>query len=77
MPHVDIKCFSGRSDEQKRLCAEKVTQVIAETLGGRESSVSVTIKDVDEADWKEHVWDTQIVPDEAYMYKEPAYRCDK
>ena len=24
MPHVEIYCFSGRTDEQKTLCAEKV-----------------------------------------------------
>ncbi len=53
MPHVDIKCFSGRSDAQKTKCAGLVTRVIAETLGCKESSVSVAIKDVEEADWKE------------------------
>lgn len=77
MPHVDIKCFSGRSDAQKTKCAELVTRVIAETLGCKESSVSVAIKDVEEADWKEFVWDAQIVPDEAYLYKKPGYRCDE
>lgn len=27
MPHVEIKCFSGRTDEQKRKCAEKVAEI--------------------------------------------------
>ena len=76
MPHVEIKCFSGRTDEQKKLCAEKVTKAIAETLICKESSISVAIKDVDEQDWKEKVWDTQIVPDQKYLYKEPGYRCE-
>lgn len=26
MPHVEIKCFSGRTEEQKRRCAEKVAE---------------------------------------------------
>ena len=48
MPHAEIKCFSGRTDEQKKLCAQKVSEVIAETLGCKTSSVSVAIKDVAE-----------------------------
>ena len=76
MPHVEIKCFSGRTDEQKRLCAERVTKVIAESLICKESSISVAIKDVEEQDWKEKVWDKQIVPDKKYLFKEPGYRCE-
>ncbi len=32
MPHVDIKCFSGRTEEQKRKCANQIAEVIANTL---------------------------------------------
>ena len=73
MPHVEIKCFSGRTEEQKRLCAERVAESIAETLGCNVSSVSIAIKDVSEEDWKEKVWDTNIVPDANYLYKKPGY----
>ena len=43
MPHIEIKCFPGRSDEQKTLCAEKVAQAAAEAMGRDLSSVSVGI----------------------------------
>ena len=76
MPHVDIKCFAGRSDEQKKECAEKIAEVIAETLGCKITSVSVAIKDVPEEKWKAEVWDKQIAPDEPYLYKKPGYTCD-
>ena len=46
MPHVEIKCFSGRTEEQKKECAERVAEVIAETLGCKTSSVSIAIKDI-------------------------------
>lgn len=46
MSHVEIKCFPGRTKNQKKLCAEKISEVIAETLGCKTSSVSVAIKDV-------------------------------
>lgn len=76
MPHVEIKCFLGRTEEQKRRCAEKVADDIAAILGCEISSVSVAIKDVDEKDWKEEVWDKNIIADKDYLYKKPEYTYD-
>lgn len=76
MPHVEIKCYPGRSDEQKTMCAEKVAEVIADTLGCKTSSVSVTIKDVPENEWKEKVWDACITKDQENLYKKPGYTCE-
>jgi 4-oxalocrotonate tautomerase len=76
MPHIEIKCFSGRSEEQKKLCAEKVAQAAADALGCKLSSVSVAVIDVQQQDWKKDVWDKQIVPCEEFMYKKPEYKCD-
>ena len=75
MPHIEIKCFPGRSEEKKQLCAEKVAQAAAESLGCKLSSVSVAIKEVEQADWKAQVWDKQIVPDAECLYKKPEYTC--
>lgn len=75
MPHVEISCFPGRTDEQKNLCAEKIAEVVADTLGCKISSVSVAIKDVLEDDWKENVWNAKIIPDDLYLYKKPGYTC--
>lgn len=75
MPHVDIKCFSGRTEQQKMECAEKIAEIISSTLGCKISSVSVAIKDIEKEDWKTEVWDKQIVPDEKYLFKKPEYEC--
>lgn len=76
MPHVEIKCFPGRTEEQKKLCAEKIAEDIAETLGCKLSSVSISIKDIPQEEWKEKVWDASIVPDTDYLYKTPGYTCE-
>ncbi len=76
MPHVEIKCFAGRTDEQKRQCAEKVAEAVAESLGCKLTSVSVAIKDCAPEEWKTEVWDKNIVPDEPYLYKKPGYTCE-
>lgn len=77
MPHVDIKCFAGRTDEQKRECADRIAEVIAKTLGCETKSVSVAIKDVEQSAWKKEVWDKHIIPDEKYIYKKPGYTYDE
>ena len=77
MPHVDIKCFPGRTEDQKRECAAEIAEVIAKTLGCKTTSVSVTIKEVDQSEWKSEVWDKHIVPDEQYMYMKPGYSCEE
>ena len=76
MPHIEIQCFPGRTDEQKTLCADKIAEAVAETLGCNTSSISVAIKEVPQAQWKSRVWDRCIVPDEEFLYKKPGYSCD-
>ena len=75
MPHVEIKCYPGRSEETKARCAEEVARAISETLGCDASSVSVAIKEIEKEDWKEKVWDTQIDPERFSLYKKPGYTC--
>lgn len=76
MPHVEIKCYPGRSDSQKKECAEKIAEVLAETLGCKTSSVSVSINDVSPEEWKEKVWDAYIKPEMDSLQKKPGYSCD-
>lgn len=76
MPHIEIKCYTGKTEEQKKACAEKVTAAIMETLGCTEAGVSIAIKDVDKENWKEEVWDKEIVADDEYLYKKPGYTCE-
>ena len=49
---------------------------IAEILGCRLSSVSVAIEEVSEDEWKEKVWDAQILPEMDALYKKPGYVCE-
>lgn len=76
MPHVEIKCYPGRSEEQKKNCAEAVTKAISETMGCDASSVSIAIKEIEKDDWKVKVWDKEIAPEMNGLYKKPGYTCD-
>lgn len=76
MPHINIKCYPGRTEEQKKECAEKIAKAVSEALGCKMSSISVAINDVKQEEWKEKVWDTEIAPDMEKLYKKPGYTCD-
>lgn len=76
MPHIDIKCYPGRTEEQKKRLAERIAEDVAEIFGTKLSSVSVAIEDVQQEDWKEQVWDREIAPKRGRLYKEPGYDYD-
>ncbi len=73
MPHIEIKCYPGRTKEQKKALAEKITEDVVNIFKTEESSVTVAIYDVSQEEWKEQVWDKQIGPNLGNLYKEPGY----
>lgn len=46
MPFVQIDLLEGRTPDQKRLLAEKVTQAIVESTGATPESISIIIRDM-------------------------------
>ena len=46
-------------------------------VGCETKSVSVAIKDVEQSEWKDEVWDRHIIPDEQFLYKKPGYSYDE
>ncbi len=73
MPHVIIKLFSGRSDQQKARLAEEVCNAVTGALGCDEKSVSVGIEDVGSAEWTEKVYRPDILGKKDKIYKQPGY----
>lgn len=47
MPHVEITLVRGRSVEQKRKAAEKITQIVAEELNARREDTTVAFLEVE------------------------------
>ena len=76
MPHVEIKCYPGRTEEVKAKCAEAVAKAISETMGCDASAVSVAIKEIEKENWKTDVWDKQIASEMDSLYMKPGYTCD-
>ena len=51
MPTVNIQLYAGRTLEQKRAFAEKVTTLVCETLGSTPETVHVIFTDVKRENW--------------------------
>jgi len=76
MPHVIIKMFPGRSEEQKKLCTEKIVEALIETLNTDEQSISVAFEEIPREMWKKEVFLPDIMEKEKTLFKKPGYSMD-
>lgn len=73
MPHVTVKLYSGRSEQQKKRLAEEICKTVMAVLNQGEESVSVGVEDIEPADWVEKVYKPDILTKPGKIYKKPGY----
>ena len=73
MPHVNVRLYPGRSDEDKARLADAIGQALTLTLGSSDRSISVTIEDVAPDDWMAEVYDPEIAGKADRLFKKPGY----
>jgi 4-oxalocrotonate tautomerase len=73
MPHVIVKLWPGKSEQQKRRLAETITRDVAAVLNYGDESVSVALEEISPAEWREKVYHPDIVAKAATLYKKPGY----
>jgi 4-oxalocrotonate tautomerase len=73
MPHVIVKLWPGKSEEQKNRLAERITQDVMEVLNYGAESVSVALEEVAPQDWEDKVYRPDIVEQTGNLYKKPGY----
>ena len=73
MPHVIVKLWPGKSEQQKRRLAEAIGRDVATVLDYGDESVSVALEEVTPAEWAEKVYRPDIVEKAATLYKKPGY----
>jgi len=73
MPHVIVKLWPGKSEEQKNRLADRITKDVMTVLDYGEESVSVAIEEVKPEDWAEKVYKPDIVKNPEKLYKKPGY----
>jgi 4-oxalocrotonate tautomerase len=73
MPHVIVKLWPGKSEEQKRRLADRITKAVMTVLNYGEESVSVAIEELKPVDWTEKVYKPDILNHPEKLYKKPGY----
>jgi len=73
MPHVIVKLWPGKSDQQKARLAEKIAKDVMDVLNYGEESVSVGFEEIKSQDWKEKVYKPDIQDKCDKFYKKPGY----
>jgi 4-oxalocrotonate tautomerase len=73
MPHVIVKLWPGKSEQQKKKLAVEITKAIMATLKYGEESVSVGIEEVNSQDWTDKVYKPDILGKADAIYRKPGY----
>jgi 4-oxalocrotonate tautomerase len=74
MPHIIVKLWPGKSDEQKRQLAHEITRDVMAVLDYSDESVSVAFEEVNAQEWAEKVYRPDIISGPGKLYKKPGYR---
>jgi 4-oxalocrotonate tautomerase len=74
MPHIIIKMFPGRSEEQKRKLVDSIAADIADIAGYESKSISIAVEEVPPEEWTERVYKPAILAKNHLLYKEPGYK---
>lgn len=59
MPHISVKMYTGRTQEQKQKMAEAIKAAVIDTIGCAGNYISVAVEDFAPDDWKP-VFDKEI-----------------
>ena len=73
MPHVNVRMYAGRSEDDKQRLARAIGEALAQTLGSSERSISVAIEDVEPDVWMAEVYEPEITAKADRLYKRPGY----
>lgn len=73
MPHVIVKLWPGKTEDQKKRLSAAIVKDVTSILNYGDESVSVAFEEVASQDWKERVFDPDIKDKWQALYKKPGY----
>ncbi len=73
MPHIIVKLYPGRTEEQKKRLAEAIVKDVVAIAECDEKAVSVAFEEIDPSHWLEKVYRPDIIENEDKLYKKPGY----
>jgi 4-oxalocrotonate tautomerase len=73
MPHVIVKMWPGKSEQQKHELSDEITKAVTRVLGYGKESVSVGIEIVQPSAWLADVYNPDIRDKWDTLYQQPGY----
>lgn len=73
MPHVIVKVYPGKTDEEKSRLAAQISAAVMNVFGSPEPAVSVSIEDVEKEVWADTVYKPDILDKPNELFKKPGY----
>ena len=73
MPHVIVKLYPGRSEQQKARLADEIVRDVVAIVKCEKKSVSLAIEEIKPEDWAEKVYRPDILNNQKRLYKKPGY----
>jgi 4-oxalocrotonate tautomerase len=73
MPHVIVKLWPGKTEDQEQRLTETITRAVMDILEYGEDAVSVAFEEVAPADWTPQVYEPDIAANWANLTKRPGY----
>ena len=66
MPYIAIKAYP-RDEGTKRRLVERINEVLLETWGCPQEAVTISLEEVEPADWNRNVREQEILPNDDKM----------
>lgn len=73
MPHIIVKLYPGKSEQQKTQLSQAIVDNVKSILGYGDDPVSVAFEEIDASDWAQKVYHPDIVNCPGTLYKKPGY----
>lgn len=73
MPHVVVKLWPGKTEQQKQRLADAIAQDVMDILNCGDEAVSVGFEEVPASEWAEKVYRPDIRDKPDAVYKKPGY----
>jgi len=74
MPHVIVKLWPGKTEEQKKRLAKDIARSVASNLDYKVEFVSVAMEEIGREDWTKKVYEPEIQTKWDKLYHKPGYK---
>lgn len=73
MPHVVIKLYAGKTEQQKAALSQAVVDSLVNTIACNDNDVSLSFEEYSPEEWPEKVFRPDILECDETLYLQPGY----